>query len=161
MGSCSSTPRRRNRELVERFQDTEMFRSNFTHLNAGGLTIQSIIGVDNEEDTLHFNTSHHGRLSIEHFILLNMLLNHAFDRQEMPQPRPAVSEEQFSKLRHILVDNDTDFTYLGNCGITLEEFKVNDHVIVLPCSHAFQESAIKKWFDSHDSCPVCRASSLL
>lgn len=45
------------------------------------------------------------------------------------------------------------------CGISLEDFQNDSDVVVLPCSHAFMESQIRRWIitDRHITCPTCRA----
>lgn len=43
------------------------------------------------------------------------------------------------------------------CYITLNEFKMGDQIIVLPCLHAFIANEITKWLkENTNKCPVCR-----
>ena len=43
-----------------------------------------------------------------------------------------------------------------NCIICLEDFKVGDEVIYLPCLHVFHKDCILDWLKSHDDCPMCK-----
>lgn len=61
------------------------------------------------------------------------------------------SGEYESLREHILED-------CTQCHITLEDFTPQTHVRVLPCRHAFKESAISQWLlNNSNKCPVCRA----
>ena len=42
------------------------------------------------------------------------------------------------------------------CCICLENFKVNDETINLPCIHIFHSNCIKKWMKRQDICPICK-----
>ncbi|KAJ7562062.1 hypothetical protein O6H91_03G053700 [Diphasiastrum complanatum] len=45
------------------------------------------------------------------------------------------------------------------CSVCLSEFQENETGRLLPkCSHSFHIACIDMWFDSHSSCPLCRAS---
>ena len=43
-----------------------------------------------------------------------------------------------------------------NCIICMEDFKVDDEVIFLPCLHIFHKDCITEWLKSHDDCPICK-----
>ncbi|KAI0470192.1 hypothetical protein F4859DRAFT_515720 [Xylaria cf. heliscus] len=46
----------------------------------------------------------------------------------------------------------------GECTICIDEVKVGDEVMVLPCKHWFHEECASLWLKQHNSCPVCRAA---
>ncbi|KAI1151857.1 hypothetical protein F4825DRAFT_339516 [Nemania diffusa] len=46
----------------------------------------------------------------------------------------------------------------GECTICIDEVKVGDEVVVLPCKHWFHEECASLWLKQHNSCPVCRAA---
>ncbi|KAI0099961.1 hypothetical protein GGR51DRAFT_383201 [Nemania sp. FL0031] len=46
----------------------------------------------------------------------------------------------------------------GECTICIDEVKVGDEVVVLPCRHWFHEECASLWLKQHNSCPVCRAA---
>ena len=43
-----------------------------------------------------------------------------------------------------------------NCVICLNDFKVGDKVMILPCVHIFHSQCIRDWFGSKDTCPICK-----
>jgi hypothetical protein len=46
----------------------------------------------------------------------------------------------------------------GECTICIDEVRVGDEVLVLPCKHWFHEECASLWLKQHNSCPVCRAT---
>ena len=43
------------------------------------------------------------------------------------------------------------------CPITLESVQPGDSVMQINnCRHRFKETALRRWFDNHQRCPVCR-----
>ena len=55
-----------------------------------------------------------------------------------------------SKLKDISkLDDDKK-----NCIICLEDFRIDDEVIFLPCLHIFHRDCIIEWLKNHDDCPV-------
>ena len=42
------------------------------------------------------------------------------------------------------------------CAICLEDFKLEEEVMLTPCSHMFHENCIVPWVKSHAQCPICR-----
>ena len=41
-----------------------------------------------------------------------------------------------------------------NCTICLQEFKITDIILILPCKHYFHFDCIKNWFDKNLTCPL-------
>ena len=51
------------------------------------------------------------------------------------------------------VQEESTFT----CPITLEQVQVGEPVMCINrCRHRFRESALRRWFENHQMCPVCR-----
>jgi len=56
----------------------------------------------------------------------------------------------------------TVFSYMQDmsllvCPITLEPVQPGDSVMQINnCRHRFKETALRRWFDNHQRCPVCR-----
>ena len=42
------------------------------------------------------------------------------------------------------------------CCICLENFKINDESMILPCIHIFHSNCIKKWMKRQNICPICK-----
>ena len=83
------------------------------------------------------------------------LLHHLMMNESSHAHHPA-SPEAIAGLKRIKVESKKDNNDLGECGITLEEFRPGDVAVVLSCSHAYKEESIVEWLARHDTCPVCR-----
>jgi hypothetical protein len=44
----------------------------------------------------------------------------------------------------------------GTCGISLEEFRDESNIVVLPCGHAYIEEAFNEWISRRKICPTCK-----
>ena len=43
------------------------------------------------------------------------------------------------------------------CPITLEQVQTGESIMrINRCTHRFRESALRRWFENHQRCPVCR-----
>ncbi|OWM68941.1 RING-H2 finger protein ATL57-like [Punica granatum] len=57
---------------------------------------------------------------------------------------------------------DGSAKYQVDCPVCLSEFVEAETVKVIPhCEHVFHVHCIDQWLQSHESCPVCRATQLL
>ena len=51
-----------------------------------------------------------------------------------------------------------EFSDQPMCMMTLNDFKENDKIALLPCKHIFEKDAVLKWLKTEDArCPICRA----
>ena len=67
-----------------------------------------------------------------------------------------IDAEEYKNLKIQKYDKNTKY---GNteCPICLNEFKIDDEIIVLPCNHIYYPDLIKKWLNEEsNSCPICR-----
>jgi hypothetical protein len=46
----------------------------------------------------------------------------------------------------------------GTCGISLEEFKEDSDIVVLPCGHAYIEKSFHEWISRQKICPTCKVA---
>lgn len=67
-------------------------------------------------------------------------------KQYLPEPIK-FDEKQLKKIN----DSSDD-----NCIICLDNFKLNDEILYLPCMHLYHKECIIKWFLKEDICPLCR-----
>jgi len=44
------------------------------------------------------------------------------------------------------------------CGICLEDYRMHDRVLILPCRHHGHIDCLMGWLNGHRSCPTCRSS---
>ncbi len=56
-------------------------------------------------------------------------------------------------------DDDDDGQQHRECAVCLSDFEEEDDLRLLPgCKHVFHKDCIDVWFQSHSTCPLCRAS---
>ncbi|CAK9859794.1 unnamed protein product [Sphagnum jensenii] len=56
-------------------------------------------------------------------------------------------------------DDDDDGQQHRECTVCLSDFEEEDDLRLLPgCKHVFHKDCIDVWFQSHSTCPLCRAS---
>lgn len=73
-------------------------------------------------------------------------------------PAPA-TEEAIAKLPKRILDEELLGPELkGECTICIDEVKVGDEAVVLPCKHWFHEQCVVLWLKQHNTCPICRAA---
>jgi hypothetical protein len=78
------------------------------------------------------------------------LLHHLMMTESSHAHHPA-SREAIAALQRITVNESTNLEEIGECGITLEEFKCGDVAVLLSCSHAYKEASIIEWLHQHDT----------
>lgn len=69
-----------------------------------------------------------------------------------PAPPEAIAALPRRKLDAQLLGNEAK----GECSICMDEVKLGDEVIVLPCKHWFDEACVTAWLKEHNTCPICR-----
>ncbi|KAI0380076.1 hypothetical protein F5Y04DRAFT_105724 [Hypomontagnella monticulosa] len=73
-------------------------------------------------------------------------------------PAPA-SDEAIERLERKKLDEAMLGPELkGECTICIDEMKVGDEAVVLPCKHWFHEQCVVLWLKQHNTCPICRAA---
>ncbi|POS87695.1 hypothetical protein EPUL_000503 [Erysiphe pulchra] len=87
---------------------------------------------------------------------LDEILTTLMEQSESHAPGPA-SPEAIAALPKIKLDTKL----LGNegrgeCSICMDEVKLGDEVIILPCKHWFDEACVTAWLKEHNTCPICR-----
>lgn len=53
-------------------------------------------------------------------------------------------------------DGAADPDEAKSCAICLDEYRVNDPMVTLPCMHFFHRDCVKRWFQNQPNCPTCR-----
>jgi hypothetical protein len=43
-----------------------------------------------------------------------------------------------------------------NCVICLNDFEKGQKILIIPCTHFFHSDCIKSWFQSKNTCPICK-----
>ncbi|KAJ2727024.1 hypothetical protein GGI07_000141 [Coemansia sp. Benny D115] len=68
---------------------------------------------------------------------------------------PPASEDQILKLPKRLITEDEVARHI-ECGICMEEYKVAEEVLELPCAHFYHRECIDHWLKMNGTCPICR-----
>lgn len=102
------------------------------------------------------------------FSIFNSNIGNNFTNASMnPESNNGVSEEFKNNLEEIIVDEEF-ISKEKQCSICLEEFKLGEKYIKLPCQtekedekHIFHSgndtcSGIKPWLERNNTCPMCR-----
>jgi hypothetical protein len=108
------------------------------------------------------------RINNNIFSIFNSNIGNNFTNASMnPESNNGVSEEFKNNLEEVIVDEEF-ISKEKQCSICLEEFKLGDKYIKLPCQtekedekHIFHSgsdtcSGIKPWLERNNTCPMCR-----
>ena len=106
--------------------------------------------------------NNNNNFSISSFALSSSELNHYEMRPENPniKAKKDITNSvnyilrQFpeNKINNLNILNDEN----KRCIICLEEYKINDETIVLPCFHFFHKNCIINWTKNKAICPLCK-----
>jgi hypothetical protein len=92
--------------------------------------------------------------------LFTQIFNNLNNNQNQSEDIPIVlTEESYNKLIKCDYKDISDEIKSKNlkCMITLDEFKENDKVVLLPCEHVFKLEEITSWLKENSyKCPSCR-----
>ena len=88
---------------------------------------------------------------------LDRIITELMEANPQSNAAPPASEEALTKLDRRTVDAQM----LGpegktECSICIDEVKVGDKAVFLPCKHWFHEDCVVLWLKEHNTCPVCR-----
>lgn len=122
-----------------------------TLLNLSNLSQPNLNGINSSTDNGNFFAS-----------LFNMAYSDNVNNQQNNEDIPLViTDDSFNNLRKCTYESlEEDIKKINTKSmITLEEFKNEDIVIVLPCKHVFLEEEITNWLkENSHKCPSCRNS---
>ncbi|KAI0191698.1 putative RING finger domain protein [Xylaria flabelliformis] len=90
---------------------------------------------------------------------LDRIITNLMEANPQSNAPPPASENVIASLPKKKLDEKMLGPELkGECTICIDEVKVGDEVMVLPCKHWFHEECASLWLKQHNSCPVCRAA---
>jgi hypothetical protein len=69
-------------------------------------------------------------------------------------------KDKLEEIPEININSTTELKKLKtkNCTICLEDYKVNDKLIFLPCFHLFHKDCIVNWAKRDSTCPLCKTN---
>ena len=80
------------------------------------------------------------------------------NENDLEDVKVILTKDEFKKLdsKIILEENLNDYSN-KECNICMDEYKINDKIIILDCKHIFHRRCIKHWLlQEKVTCPVCR-----
>jgi Ring finger domain len=78
------------------------------------------------------------------------------EQQPLEDVKVILSGEEFEKLP-LRYTNDTDCEGDCACNICMENYQLNEKLVVLPCKHEFHQECARHWLTQEKvTCPVCR-----
>jgi uncharacterized protein YuzB (UPF0349 family) len=92
--------------------------------------------------------------------LFNYVVNTTFsdftytDLNELNDVKITLSKEQFDKFEKMDVSESDKLT---NCSICMDNYELNEKMIILKCNHTYHEKCIENWLCNQKvTCPICR-----
>lgn len=73
---------------------------------------------------------------------------------------PANLVNNFTRLTYSAEAFNDDGGYATSCAICLADFEEQDHIVLAPCAtakHVFHRSCLASWFQTAQTCPLCRS----
>ena len=71
------------------------------------------------------------------------------------------SEEELTVQKPLLKKEKANIKLFSDeCVICLENYESNKKITTLKCDHIFHYDCINEWFDTNQSCPLCRIDLL-
>ncbi|KAL2760331.1 hypothetical protein ACRALDRAFT_1053905 [Sodiomyces alcalophilus JCM 7366] len=89
---------------------------------------------------------------------LDRIISQMMEQNPQSNAAPPASEAAINKLERKKVDA----ALLGpegkaECTICIDQLKIGEEVLFLPCKHWFHETCVVMWLKEHNTCPICRA----
>lgn len=89
---------------------------------------------------------------------LDRIISGLMDANPQSNAAPPASESAIANLEKKPMDEAMIAKEGGKaeCTVCIEEIKVGDEVVFLPCKHWFHEGCVTMWLKEHNTCPICR-----
>ena len=118
--------------------------------NRERIILYNTININNNNN----NENNENNINSENFNLnfkediINMIINKC-EKREFKDFVKENSKKNNNKKKENSKINEKE-----NCTICLQEFKITDIILILPCKHYFHFDCIKNWFDKNLTCPL-------
>ena len=123
-----------------RYDFAQNFRSLFRPLNPLNLS-----------NSLNRNRFSYGQGNI------NEIINATLNDPSQTLYKNVINKEAEESIE-IKTYTKNEFSDKPMCMMTLNDFKEDDKIALLPCKHIFEKDAVLKWLKTEDArCPICRA----
>ncbi|XP_017058579.1 E3 ubiquitin-protein ligase Iruka [Drosophila ficusphila] len=87
---------------------------------------------------------------------LDTIVTQMLNQMETSGP-PPLSAQRINEIPNVQISAE-EVERKIQCSICWDDFKIDETVRKLPCSHLFHENCIVPWLNLHSTCPICRKS---
>lgn len=88
---------------------------------------------------------------------LDRIITQLMEANPQSNAAPPASEQALQSLDRRPVDREMlKGESKTECTICIDELKIGDTAVFLPCKHWFHEDCVVLWLKEHNTCPICR-----
>ncbi|XP_034664487.1 E3 ubiquitin-protein ligase Iruka [Drosophila subobscura] len=87
---------------------------------------------------------------------LDTIVTQMLNQMETSGP-PPLSSNRINEIPNVQITSE-EVEKKMQCSICWDDFKMDETVRKLPCSHLYHENCIVPWLNLHSTCPICRKS---
>lgn len=87
---------------------------------------------------------------------LDTIVTQMLNQMETSGP-PPLSSQRINEIPNVKITAE-EVERKMQCSVCWDDFKLDETVRKLPCSHLFHENCIVPWLNLHSTCPICRKS---
>ncbi|XP_034116989.1 E3 ubiquitin-protein ligase Iruka [Drosophila albomicans] len=87
---------------------------------------------------------------------LDTIVTQMLNQMETSGP-PPLSSQRINEIPNVKISAE-EVERKMQCSVCWDDFKLDETVRKLPCSHLYHENCIVPWLNLHSTCPICRKS---
>ncbi|EDV93545.1 E3 ubiquitin-protein ligase Iruka [Drosophila grimshawi] len=87
---------------------------------------------------------------------LDTIVTQMLNQMETSGP-PPLSVQRINEIPNVKITAE-EVERKMQCSVCWDDFKLDESVRKLPCSHLYHENCIVPWLNLHSTCPICRKS---
>ncbi|KAH8420925.1 hypothetical protein KR222_009841 [Zaprionus bogoriensis] len=87
---------------------------------------------------------------------LDTIVTQMLNQMETSGP-PPLSTQRINEIPNVRISAE-EVERKMQCSVCWDDFKLDETVRKLPCSHLYHENCIVPWLNLHSTCPICRKS---
>ncbi|KAL7728348.1 hypothetical protein ACLKA6_007443 [Drosophila palustris] len=87
---------------------------------------------------------------------LDTIVTQMLNQMETSGP-PPLSSQRINEIPNVKISAE-EVERKIQCSVCWDDFKLDETVRKLPCSHLYHENCIVPWLNLHSTCPICRKS---
>mmetsp|Transcript_11329 Transcript_11329/g.16781 ORF Transcript_11329/g.16781 Transcript_11329/m.16781 type:complete len:297 (+) Transcript_11329:135-1025(+) len=104
--------------------------------------IEQFLTLQHIEKEEHYNNNHKNREENTKEKIEKYNETKHTTMEDIAQKQGEMTKEQYEEI--------------FSCSLCLDEYKINDKLLKLPCYHLYHDECIRKWISNHNTCPICR-----